>query len=194
MNYPEKLQATLTQACLDLHHAKSKEDVDAVLDLLEGFDQLNHAVPEWMLAWIVATLQHPLLTAEEHLKLPKPPSPFAGMGRSSHQDDRKEIEQKRLQQAISEAGCDEPIAKKMAALMIADRVLSNPSGTNDGFGGGLGYDWHCHATESQSLSDKQNYKLLVDILQRETAFWRDNIKPRGRLAQQLHRSVAIPSV
>lgn len=193
MEYPVKLQATLTQACIDLHNARSKEDVESVLDLLQEFDEVNQPVPEWMLAWIVATLKNPLLTAEEHLKLPKP-SPFAGMGRRYHQPDHDKIEQKLLAKAIREAGCDEPIAKKMAAVMITDRMLSNALGSRDEYGGGLGYEWHRHATDSQSLSDRRNFDLMVEILQRETAFWRDDIKTRVRVTQKLHRPTAIPSV
>lgn len=192
MKYPVKLQTTLTLACIDLHNARSKADVESVLDSLEEFDQLNHPVPEWMLAWIVATLQHPLLTAQEHLKLPKPPSPFAGMGPKHHQPDREKIEQKRLQDAIHEAGCDDPVPKKMAAIMIADRLLSNASGSSDEYGGGLGYEWHCKATDSGALSDSRNYALMVEILQRETDFWQDGVKGKSAQRLNLNRPAAIP--
>lgn len=188
MKYPSKLEVTLTQACIDLHNARNMADVEAVLTLLEEFDQLRYAVPEWMTSWIIKTMQNPLLTAEEHFKMPKP-TIFAGMRRSDNQTNKQInyeiIERNKLEGSIQAAGCDNHIAMRNAAFMIASRMLSNASGSYDEFGGGLAYEWHCNTSDSQSLSDSGNYEVLVGVLKRETEFWQIGVKARAKVAPRL---------
>lgn len=188
MKYPSKLEVTLTQACIDLHNARNIADVESVLSLLEEFDQLRYAVPEWLTAWIILTMQNPLLTAEEHFKMPKP-SVFVGMrwkdNQSNDQTNHELIEQNKLEYAIQFAGCDSHIAMRNVAFMIASRTLMNATGACDGYGGGLGYEWHCKTTQSQLLEDTENLNVLVQILQRETGFWQQGVKARAKVSPRL---------
>lgn len=188
MKYPSKLEVTLTQACIDLHSARNVADVESVLSLLEEFDQLGYAIPEWLTAWIILTMQNPLLTAEDHFKMPKSPI-FAGIRWQDNpindQTNYEKIELSKLEHAIQIAGCNNHVAMRNSAFMIASRTLLNASGSYDGYGGGLGYEWHCCTSDSQSLIDPGNLKLLVEILQRETEFWQIGIKARTKVGARL---------
>lgn len=184
MNYPIKIQETLTLACIDLHNARNLADAEAVLTMLEELDQLNQPIPEWLTAWLVLTMQNSLLTAEENFKRPKS-SDFTGMGWVNNQVDREIIERKKLESAISAAGCNTHIAMRNAAFMIASRILTNASGSSDEFGAKLAYEWHCHTTETQLLSDPENFALLVQILKRELEFWQHGVKARAKVPLKL---------
>lgn len=189
MKYPDKLESTLTQACIDLHHARNLADVESVLTALEEFDQLKLPLPEWMMAWIVQTMQNPLMTAEENFKRPQPRDPF-GVRKINNRIDRQLSEQQKLERAISKADCDRHVAMRNAAFMIASRMLLNDTGAYDELKGGLGYEWHSNTTDSQSLADPSNFEVLVEILRRETNFWQDGIKARGLSGKKTQRRMS----
>lgn len=184
MQYPSKLEVILTQACVDLHHAQNSADVDLVIHNLIVFEQSNCELPEWLKAWIDITKKNPHLTAEEHYKLPEIDL-CSGLSKISEQRAAAykviEINQlKKLNIAINMADCDTETALRNCAYMIASRMLKNPFGSDCEHGGELGYEWHCKIDFDDSLSNPRNFKVLVNILRRETAFWHFDVKATSR--------------
>lgn len=180
MEYPTKLEVILTQACIDLHNSQSSTDVDLVINNLKYFEQSNFALPEWLMAWIDITKKNPHLTAEEYYKRPKINS-FPGFTESCDKSFAEmqayEINQlKKLDIAVKMAKCDREPALRNCAYMIASRMLENSFGSDCEFGGELGFEWHCGLDFDDSLYNPNNFKLMVKILLRETAFWHSDVK------------------
>jgi hypothetical protein len=174
MNYPLKLQAALTQVCIDIHNAKDINDIDHLADLPELFERNGYAFPLWIKVWMQLLNDDPLQNAEEHFKKPKVKSSVFFDDIPSSYMRKNDLEKMKVDLAISTICSDPHSAKRSALFVIASVLLSDSMDSND-----LGFEWHSRTDEMQSLTDRNNYAVFVEILQREVDFWQDSTKSRN---------------
>jgi hypothetical protein len=180
MNYPLKLQVALTQVCIDINNAKDINDIDRLAELSELselselFEKNGYAFPLWIKIWMQLLKDDPLLNAEEHFKKPKvKSSAFDGMS-SSWYIHNNNLEIIKVESAITAICCDPHAAQRSALFAIAAVILSDAIDNNY-----LGFEWHSRTDEMQSLTNKHNFAIFVEILQRESNFWQEGNKTKN---------------
>jgi hypothetical protein len=184
MNFPHKLQQDLTKACIVLNNAKTTKDIASILSLKLDFENLGYPFPRWLNIWLDWFSKQPLLTAEEYSKQSTSLSPcYGGMGSTTNYHAKDQAAHKQIDNAIIKANCNNHPAKRNLAYVIASMTLLGLEDSDD-----LGYEWHCKMSEHERLTynplnhpsySKKETELLVQILERETAFWKVSMVPPG---------------
>jgi hypothetical protein len=183
MIYPLKIQLALTQVCIDINNAKNISDIDHLAELPKLLEQYGYTFPSWLKVWMKMLEDDPLLNAEEHFSMPKLKlSHFMGEASYSAYKNKKRLELMKVDAAISSICSVQNSAYRNALFVIASQILLDSTADS-----ALSFEWHCKTDEIQSLTNKHNYSLFVEILQRETDFWqfiptsRSNPPPKIKL-------------